>query len=53
MIRKADCSVGKIRRSYSKKVKKGRVISQKPRPKTRLAAGSKVRLTISKGKRLK
>jgi hypothetical protein len=53
MIKKADCSVGKIRRSYSKKVKKGRVISQKPRPKTRLAAGSKVRLTISKGKRLR
>jgi beta-lactam-binding protein with PASTA domain len=27
------------------------VISQKPRPKTRLAAGSKVRLTVSKGKK--
>jgi beta-lactam-binding protein with PASTA domain len=31
-------------------VKAGRVISQKPRPKTTLKAGSAVKLTVSKGK---
>jgi hypothetical protein len=50
-IRNARCRVGKIRRAFSAKVKSGKVISQKPRPKTRLAAGSKVRLTVSKGKK--
>jgi PASTA domain/Divergent InlB B-repeat domain len=50
-IRRAHCRVGKIRRVYSPKVKSGRVVSQKPRPRTRLAAGSKVRLTVSKGKK--
>jgi hypothetical protein len=52
-IRRADCRVGKIRKAYSRKLKRGRVISQKPRPRTRLAAGSKVRLTVSRGKRLR
>jgi PASTA domain-containing protein len=42
--------VGAIRRSFSKKVKKGRVISQKPKPHTRLAHGAKVNLVVSKGK---
>lgn len=51
-IKNAHCKVGRIRKAYSKKVKKGRVIAQKPRPRTKLAIGSKVRLTVSKGNRL-
>ena len=50
-IQRARCRVGKISKAFSAKVKPGRVISQKPRPKTTLAAGSKVRLTVSKGKK--
>jgi beta-lactam-binding protein with PASTA domain len=50
-IGKAHCSVGKVTRAFSAKVKKGRVLSQKPKPATKLAAGSKVRLTLSKGKK--
>jgi uncharacterized delta-60 repeat protein len=50
-LTKAHCSVGKVTRAFSAKVKKGRVLSQKPKPGTRLPAGSKVRLTLSKGKK--
>jgi uncharacterized delta-60 repeat protein len=50
-IRKASCSVDKVTKAFSAKVKKGRVIAQTPRPGKRLAAGSKVKLTVSKGKR--
>jgi hypothetical protein len=50
-VRKAHCSVGKVTRAFSKSVKKGRVISQKPKPGKKLAAGSKVKLKVSKGKK--
>lgn len=50
-IRKARCSVGRISRAYSTRVKSGRVISQKPRPRAKLAVGSAVKLTVSRGKR--
>jgi hypothetical protein len=50
-IRKAHCSAGKVTRAFSTKVKKGRVISQKPKPGKKLAAGSKVKLKVSKGKK--
>jgi beta-lactam-binding protein with PASTA domain len=45
------CSAGKITRSFSSKVKKGRVISQKPKPRSRRKHGAKVDLVVSKGKR--
>jgi hypothetical protein len=50
-IRTAHCSVGKVTRAFSARVKKGRVISQKPKPGTKLAAGSNVKLKVSKGKK--
>jgi beta-lactam-binding protein with PASTA domain len=46
-----DCSVGKIGRAFSKHVKKGHVISQKPKPHKLLRHGAKVRLTVSKGRK--
>jgi hypothetical protein len=46
-----DCGVGRIRRSFSTKVKKGRVVSQRPKPHRLLRHGAKVNLTISKGNR--
>ena len=49
-IKRAHCSVGKVRKAFSARVKKGRVISQKPAPGKRLRAGSKVNLKVSKGK---
>jgi beta-lactam-binding protein with PASTA domain len=50
-IRKAHCAVGNVAKAFSSTVKSGRVISQRPRPRTKLAAGAKVRLTVSEGKR--
>jgi hypothetical protein len=44
------CAVGKIKRSASRTVKTGHVISQKPRPGTRLKRGAKVNLVVSKGR---
>ena len=45
------CSAGKIGHAFSRKVKKGRVISQKPKPGSHLGHNGKVRLTVSKGKK--
>jgi len=53
-IARANCRVGKIRRAYSstfKRVTKGRVISQRPKPGTVLRGGGKVNLVVSRGKR--
>jgi uncharacterized delta-60 repeat protein len=49
-IRQAHCSVGTVTRVFSATVKKGHVISTKPKPGTKLAAGSKIKLKVSKGK---
>jgi PASTA domain-containing protein len=46
-----SCSLGKVKRFFSTTVKKGRVISERPKPGKRLRHGAKVRLTISKGRR--
>ena len=50
-IRKAHCSVGKVRKAFSTRTRRGRMISQKPRPGKKLPAGSKVKLKLSKGKK--
>jgi uncharacterized repeat protein (TIGR01451 family) len=48
-IRRAHCGVGKIKKKVSSRKKKGRVLSQKPRPGKTLPVGSKVNLTVGKG----
>jgi uncharacterized repeat protein (TIGR01451 family) len=48
-IRKAHCGVGKIKKKVSSRKKKGRVLTQKPKPGKTLPAGSKVNLTVGKG----
>jgi hypothetical protein len=47
----ADCSVGQIRRVVSKKVAKGRVVSQRPLAGTRLEENAAVDLVVSKGRK--
>ncbi|MFL5942964.1 MAG: InlB B-repeat-containing protein [Gaiellaceae bacterium] len=46
-----SCRAGTIARAYSKHVKKGAVISQKPKAGRQLARGAKVHLVLSRGKR--
>jgi eukaryotic-like serine/threonine-protein kinase len=50
-IRRAGCTVGRVRRSHSTSMRSGRVVSQSPRAGARRAAGAKVALVLSKGKR--
>jgi uncharacterized delta-60 repeat protein len=50
-LRYEDCSVGTVRRAFSATMKKGRVISQKPKPGAKRQPGAKVKLKVSKGKR--
>jgi len=49
-IMRANCRVGKVRRAYSR-MKKGHVISQKPKFGAVLPKGGKVTLVISNGRR--
>lgn len=50
-ITKAHCSVGEVRRRASKKIRRGRVISQRPSAGTRLRNLGKVNLVVSRGPR--
>lgn len=49
-IAKASCSVGKVKRKASKKVKRNRVISQSPTAGTTLPNLGKVNLVVSRGR---
>jgi PASTA domain len=48
-IKTAGCSVGTIQHAGSSKIERGRVISQTPKPGTRLKHGAKVDLVVSRG----
>jgi hypothetical protein len=50
-IVRANCRVGKIRRAYSRRVKRGRVISEKPGALTVLPNRGKVNLLVSRGRK--
>jgi serine/threonine-protein kinase len=50
-IARANCRVGRVRRAFSKTIKKGRAISQKPKPGAVLRGGGKVNLVVSRGRR--
>jgi beta-lactam-binding protein with PASTA domain len=50
-LAKAHCRVGKITYKVSSKKRKGLVIAQRPRPRTRRPNGARIRLTLGKGPR--
>jgi PASTA domain/WD40-like Beta Propeller Repeat len=50
-LKQHHCSVGSVRYSGSRKVKKGRVSSQTRRPGLKLPAGAKVGLVVSRGRK--
>ncbi len=47
--RKRNCKIGKVKRRHSRKVPKGKVISQKPKAGAKRRGGSKVSLVVSSG----
>jgi hypothetical protein len=49
-LKKARCSVGKVTKHTSSKVPKGRIISSGPKAGSKRKAGTKVALTVSRGK---
>jgi uncharacterized delta-60 repeat protein len=49
-IQYSECSVGRIKRVHSARVRKAHVISQQPRPGTVRPDRAKVRLVVSKGR---
>lgn len=51
MILRTHCSVGQVKRSFSRTVRKGRLISQRPTPRSQRFAGAKVNLVVSKGRK--
>jgi Ca2+-binding RTX toxin-like protein len=50
-LRRAHCRAGKVKLAYSTKIKRGRVIAQKPKPRARLRNQAKVDLVVSRGPR--
>jgi beta-lactam-binding protein with PASTA domain len=46
-----NCRVGRVRHASSRRIKKGRVISQKPKFGTVLRGGARVSLVVSRGPR--
>jgi len=48
-VRRSECKLGKVKRRASKKVPKGKVISQTPKAGKQVAAGAKVAIVVSSG----
>jgi glucose/arabinose dehydrogenase len=49
-IRRANCRVGRLRSRHSAR-RRGRILSQSPRPRARRVRGTRVHLTVSRGRR--
>ena len=50
-IRRSHCRTGRVTRTRSTTVRKGRVVAQRPAPGRRLANGARVNLVVSRGRR--
>jgi hypothetical protein len=48
LLKRAHCSLGKVTRKHSDRVKPGRVVATRLKPGTRHRAGTRIRLTIAK-----
>jgi subtilisin family serine protease len=50
-LRAGGCALGRVTHVYSRRVRKGRVISQSRRPQARLPGGTRVSVVVSRGRR--
>lgn len=50
-IKKGHCRPGKIGKGFSRRIRTGRVLSQRPKPGRRLRSGAPVNLVVSRGPR--
>jgi beta-lactam-binding protein with PASTA domain len=51
LLASKHCALGRVTRTYSAKVKKGKIIKQSRRPGASLPRGTKVNVTVSRGRR--
>jgi hypothetical protein len=51
LVGAANCTVGPVRRKYSKRVRRGRVIAINPLPGTRLPPDTRITVLVSRGRR--
>jgi hypothetical protein len=51
LLKDRHCSLGKVTRTYSRRIPRGRIATQRPAAGTRLRAGAKVGVTVSRGRR--
>jgi subtilisin family serine protease len=50
-LAKRGCRVGRVTRAFSRRVRRGRVVAQRPGPGLRLRRGTKVAVVLSRGRR--
>jgi hypothetical protein len=50
-LKRRHCALGPLRRAYSRTIRRGRVISQRPAPGTRRPRGTKISVVVSRGSR--
>jgi hypothetical protein len=49
LLARGGCRLGRVGRAFSVRVRRGRVVVQRPRARLRLARGARVHLTVSRG----
>jgi subtilisin family serine protease len=50
-LAKAGCALGRVSRAFSRRVRRGRIVAQRPGPGLRKARGSKIAVVVSRGRR--
>ena len=50
-LAKQGCKLGRVSKSYSRRVRRGRVVGQRPGPGLRLRRGAKIAVVLSRGRR--
>jgi subtilisin family serine protease len=50
-LAKRGCAMGRVSRAYSRRVRRGRIVGQRPGPGLRLRRGAKVAVVVSRGRR--
>jgi beta-lactam-binding protein with PASTA domain len=50
-LTKRGCALGRVSRAYSRRVRRGRIVGQRPAPGLRLRRGAKVAVVVSRGRR--
>jgi subtilisin family serine protease len=48
---KRGCALGRLSKAYSRRVRRGRIVGQRPGPGLRLRRGAKIAVTVSRGRR--